>query len=388
MRSTCGVIAVIVVLLCMSHGTLAAGPEGIWEGGNIRVTVKPAGGAFAGQIEFAGDVLPFENATADPAALRGQFKSQGQLYDFALAVNGDSATLTSGGQEYALKRAQGAVAPGAPRNAADVDAAINAASAAMDRHDYAAAWKLIDPLIAVEDARALFLAGLMVQDGLGTKQDLAKANELYARSSDAGFAPALGNLGVSYREGRGVTQNFAKALECFREAAMRGDSQAAVSAGALFVNGQGTEVDYVEGWAWYTLSSDELARKNMTELEQKVLKPEQLAQAKKRSAELLAERDQFLKEARAEGGPGTVPIVIAIKDGKPVLTAVKPGSRALENGLEPGDVLHEIDGKSVAGMSVEQIQKLLAGPAGSSISLRLTRGDGNVMVVMPREAAE
>jgi len=386
-------IALAAVVMFAAERVHAAGPEGTWEGQDIRVTVKPAGGAFAGQIEFAGDVLSFENAMADPLALRGQFKSGGQAFDFALAVNGDSATLTSGGQQYALKRAAGAApgaaaAPGAPRNAADVDAAINAASAAMDRHDYAAAWKLIDPLIAMEDARALFLAGLMMQDGLGAKQDLAKANELYARSSDAGFAPALGNLGVSYREGRGVQQNYGKALECFREAAMRGDSQAAVSAGALFVNGQGTDVDYVEGWAWYTLSNDELARKNMAELEQKVLKPDQLAQAKKRSAELLAERDKLMKEARAEGGPGTVPIVIAIKDGKPVLTAVKPGSRALENGLEPGDVLHEIDGKSVAGMSVEEIQKLLAGPAGSSISLRLTRGDGNVMVVMPREPAE
>jgi carboxyl-terminal processing protease len=57
------------------------------------------------------------------------------------------------------------------------------------------------------------------------------------------------------------------------------------------------------------------------------------------------------------------------------LTVVTPlaGSPALRAGVEPGDVILEIDGKSTEGMSVEDASKLLRGPEGTSVQLKMQR---------------
>lgn len=57
------------------------------------------------------------------------------------------------------------------------------------------------------------------------------------------------------------------------------------------------------------------------------------------------------------------------------LTVVTPlaGSPALRAGVEPGDVILEIEGKSTEGMSVEDASKLLRGPEGTSVHLKMQR---------------
>lgn len=57
------------------------------------------------------------------------------------------------------------------------------------------------------------------------------------------------------------------------------------------------------------------------------------------------------------------------------LTVVTPlaGSPALRAGVEPGDVILEIEGKSTEGMSVEDASKLLRGPEGTSVHLKMLR---------------
>jgi|688.fasta_scaffold01137_11 carboxyl-terminal processing protease len=57
------------------------------------------------------------------------------------------------------------------------------------------------------------------------------------------------------------------------------------------------------------------------------------------------------------------------------LTVVAPlaGSPAYKAGVEPGDIIMEIDGKSTEGMSVADASKLLRGPGGTSVRLQLQR---------------
>lgn len=57
------------------------------------------------------------------------------------------------------------------------------------------------------------------------------------------------------------------------------------------------------------------------------------------------------------------------------LTVVSPmpGSPAEEVGLQPGDVLVAVDGTSLAGMTIEDAQKLVQGPEGTTVQLTIAR---------------
>lgn len=77
-------------------------------------------------------------------------------------------------------------------------------------------------------------------------------------------------------------------------------------------------------------------------------------------------------------------------DGLPVAFALQ-GNRTVvanANGVEPlesGDELVLIDNQPVQGMTLEQVQGLVAGSKGSMISLELKRPDGAVQLATPRE---
>ena len=254
---------------------------------------------------------------------------------------------------------------------------------ALNAKDYKAAWDRLEPLLRAGQDRALYMAGLMTQKGEGVEADPAKAIEFYERSAAKGFHPAMNNLGVAYREGHGVQRDFAKALDYFKDAALRGNSQSALSAGALYVNGQGVKSDYVEGYAWYLLSGDDLAKRNARELESYMTAP-QVDQAKARSEEL---RRQAAEIGRPKAPAGTVRMALQLNDkGELVVKSVRPGSSAAEAGIQAGDVLVEVEGKKVADLQPQQIGQLIeGGPADSIIQLRLLRGGSTVQVAMPRD---
>jgi carboxyl-terminal processing protease len=66
---------------------------------------------------------------------------------------------------------------------------------------------------------------------------------------------------------------------------------------------------------------------------------------------------------------------IASRDVKMTIVAPIPGSPAEEAGILAGDVILEIDGTSVEGLSDAEALDLLKGPAGERVSLVLQRGD-------------
>ena len=257
---------------------------------------------------------------------------------------------------------------------------------AIDQQQYDRARQLLQPLVERNNGRAIYVLAYMYQVGQGMPVDLQKANQLYAKAVQLKFDPAMNNLGVSYRDGRGVQQNPKKALELFAQAAALGNQQAALNAGILYVNGLGVRRDYVEGYAWYLISDLDIARRNMAELEQKGLTSQDVDNARARARDMQRDLEALAAEIQQVGTPGGIAARVSRQNGgRAVITAVQPGSKTAEMGLQANDEIVAIDGKPVTGLSEQQITALLRGPTGSMIHLRLRRGKQNVQLTLQRE---
>ena len=129
----------------------------------------------------------------------------------------------------------------------------------------------------------------------------------------------------------------------------------------------------------YEEAVDTLERDYYREVDRKKLLDQSLEQAvgslDDRFSHYFAPRDyddfQEATEGRFEGVGMTVE---AAARGLRVLT-VYEGSPADRGGLEPGDVITHVDGRSIAGSSSEQSTTKIKGPAGTSVELTV-RSDG------------
>ncbi|MCL5107800.1 MAG: S41 family peptidase [Chloroflexi bacterium] len=66
---------------------------------------------------------------------------------------------------------------------------------------------------------------------------------------------------------------------------------------------------------------------------------------------------------------------MVLRDGKPTVLAPIPGSPAQQAGLRPGDVIEAVDGKDVIGQRLDDVVKLVRGPAGTSVTLKVLHAD-------------
>ena len=73
--------------------------------------------------------------------------------------------------------------------------------------------------------------------------------------------------------------------------------------------------------------------------------------------------------------PGLVGIgaVVAMDQGSPVVKQVLANNAAVEAGLKVNDVILTIDGRSVTGMPLIDVVRLIRGPAGSVVKLTVLR---------------
>ena len=70
------------------------------------------------------------------------------------------------------------------------------------------------------------LAIAYAQGTMGMRQDWTKANELFLKAGELGYASAYNNLGNSYHNGNGVEIDKKKALHFYRLGAIKGDLMA------------------------------------------------------------------------------------------------------------------------------------------------------------------
>ena len=70
---------------------------------------------------------------------------------------------------------------------------------------------------------------------------------------------------------------------------------------------------------------------------------------------------------------GMVGIVVNFKDGYPVVSGVLPNSPALNAGLKTDDIIVRINGTDTRNLSQDQTATLIRGPAGTTVTLRVSR---------------
>jgi carboxyl-terminal processing protease len=94
------------------------------------------------------------------------------------------------------------------------------------------------------------------------------------------------------------------------------------------------------------------------------------------SAYLTPERLERLGQSAANSYRG-VGLQVDIRDGWITVAQPRPGSPAERAGLQSGDRLIEVDGRSMQGWTVGEARNALRGPLGTSVTLVIERGQGN-----------
>ncbi|HWR14283.1 MAG TPA: S41 family peptidase [Terriglobales bacterium] len=90
------------------------------------------------------------------------------------------------------------------------------------------------------------------------------------------------------------------------------------------------------------------------------------------SSYLTPEEYKKLKERQNEG-KGNIGATISKRFGYAAVVSVLPGSAAAKSGVETGDIIEAIEGRSTREMSLAEIQGLLAGQVGSNLNVSIVR---------------
>ena len=134
---------------------------------------------------------------------------------------------------------------------APAGAGFDEAVAALQRGDYATAFRELRPLAERGNGEAQYNLGIMYRNGRGVPQDNAKAVGWFRKAAEQGVALAQYFLGVMYDNGEGVSQNYATAVKWYRKAAEQGYAGAQFDLGVMYNNGEGVLQDYAEAARWY-----------------------------------------------------------------------------------------------------------------------------------------
>jgi carboxyl-terminal processing protease len=85
-----------------------------------------------------------------------------------------------------------------------------------------------------------------------------------------------------------------------------------------------------------------------------------------------AEYQQYLEHP--DTGPASVGIYLSKRMGFATVVSVLPGSPAEKAGINPGDLIDEVNGERIREYSVVQVNRLLDGAAGTTVDLSVIKG--------------
>ena len=97
----------------------------------------------------------------------------------------------------------------------------------------------------------------MTRDGIGCDADIGRALEMFQRSADAGFVPAMGAIVQLFADGN-VTDPAVRdrAVSLMEARAEGGDREAMVRLANMCFEGAGVERDPAKALYWYSKAAD------------------------------------------------------------------------------------------------------------------------------------
>ncbi len=129
--------------------------------------------------------------------------------------------------------------------------------AALEKQDYATAFKKLKTAATQGDAKAQFNLGVMYETGQGIVKDYAEAVFWYKLAAEQSYVRAQSNLGAMYEMGQGVAQNYAEAVRWYKMAAGQGDAKVQFNLGQMHQKGLGVVKDPVEAMRWIKLAAEQ-----------------------------------------------------------------------------------------------------------------------------------
>jgi len=106
------------------------------------------------------------------------------------------------------------------------------------------------------DAKAQYSIGRMLEQGRGTRKDLAQAFIWYQRAAEKGNTKAEYHLGYMHLQGSGTKPNLEQAYRYLMNAAQKGHSRAQYYIGRMFQTGEGANQNLELAKHWYQLAVD------------------------------------------------------------------------------------------------------------------------------------
>ncbi|MFC1684006.1 SPOR domain-containing protein [Pseudomonadota bacterium] len=163
--------------------------------------------------------------------------------------------------------------------------------AAMERKDYASAYKIWLVLAQRLDPRAqAYLSGLYAQ-GLGVEKNDRLAQRWLAGAAFGGYAPAQHLLGNAYQHGRFGETNLSQASYWWRMAALQEHPDAQYRLGMAYMNGEGVERDLDKAADWFKRAAQHGSEEAAVEL-QGILTAKRMQAAKAKQAQQIEKIEQ------------------------------------------------------------------------------------------------
>lgn len=126
----------------------------------------------------------------------------------------------------------------------------------LDQRDEKAAARALETILRLSQQNfipAVYLEGLLLDEGRSLPRDPERALKLFQKAADKHYGPALYEIGKRHCDGRGFPADPQKGLQSMRDAAARGSKQAQFELGARYAKGDGVEQDPDRSRRYYAL---------------------------------------------------------------------------------------------------------------------------------------